>query len=87
MDEISVVHNMAYLRVIGAAIEIIAALLMIWRGSIASALKINALLGLVGPAVLLAVSALGLVGIAVHVSPLKTTMVGLGVILILLGAR
>jgi hypothetical protein len=87
MNEVRAVTDMAVIRAIGAVLEIIAAVFMYRFGSVSTALKINALLGIIGPAVLLAVSALGLVGIAVQLSPAKVGMVTVGVLLILLGAR
>lgn len=87
MSEIKVVTDMAVIRVLGAFLEIAAAIIMIKLGTVSSALKINALLGIVGPAVLIAVSALGLIGIAVHASPVKICMVLVGTILIFAAAR
>lgn len=78
---------MSYLRVIGAGVEIAAAILMMRINTIEAALRINAVLGLLGPVVLIAVSALGLWGLVEHVSLAKLAMVLCGSILIIIGTR
>lgn len=83
MPEERIVSAMALLRLLSAAIEITAAVLMVRSGRVADALRVNALLGLVGPLVLASVTALGLVGLAGRISPGRLAIVALGVALIL----
>jgi hypothetical protein len=86
-NEIEVVRSMAMLRMIAGSLEIAAAILMIRFGRVEAALRINAILGLVGPMILTAVCLLGLAGLAGRISPHKLGIVGVGVLLILLGTR
>lgn len=78
---------MASFRVLAGILEISAALLMLHFARIETAIKINALLGMVGPTILLIVSTLGLFGLASSLSLGKMLLVLLGVLLIFLGAR
>ncbi len=78
---------MSCLRVIGAGVEIAAAILMLKINTIETALRINAVLGLLGPVVLIAVSALGLWGLVERVSLAKLVMILCGSILIIIGTR
>ena len=57
---------MALLRVLSGSLELAAAYLMIRWGRVDHAMRINGLLGLVGPTVLLLVSLLGLASLSVH---------------------
>jgi hypothetical protein len=86
-DEVQVVRNMALLRIIAGSLEIAAAVLMLRLGKVGTALRINAILGLVGPMILTAVCLLGLAGLAGRISLTKLGIVGVGVLLILLGTR
>ncbi|MFZ5899094.1 MAG: YqhV family protein [Bacillota bacterium] len=81
------VYGMAGLRFLSASIEFSAAMLMLYFGRIETAFQINALLSIVGPTVLMLVTALGLCGLAGKVSPIGTAMVIAGVALIFLGIR
>lgn len=85
--EFRVVAGMALMRLISASIEVTAALLMLRLARIESALKINATLGLVGPLVMIGVTALGVIGIAHQVSYGKIFIIAIGVGLILYGVR
>lgn len=77
---------MAGLRLFFAFLMVVAALLMLYFNRVDYALRINAILGFIGPIVLVAVSALGIVGLAGYQIPLvKIIIAGLGVILILWG--
>lgn len=78
---------MSCFRVIGAGVEIAAAILMLKLNTIESALRINAILGLLGPVVLIAVSALGVSGLIGRVSLTKLIMTLCGAILIIVGTR
>jgi hypothetical protein len=80
-----IVLGMAGIRLLSASIEFTAAMLMLMYGRVETAFKINALLALVGPAVLLTVTTLGLIGLAGKISPSGMMSVILGVILIFVG--
>lgn len=85
MKSVSVLGGMAVLRVISGLIEIITAVVFLKLGRVESALRLNAFLGLVGPVVFLAVSALGIVAVAVKLPPIKVILTCLGIILVLWG--
>lgn len=85
--EHSIVEAMACLRAAGAMIEILAALLMLRCSRVAPALRINAILGLVGPVVLMAVSALGLTAVVGRVSWVKAFVILCGTMLMIVGTR
>ena len=80
-----VVYGMAGLRLLSGAIEFTAAILMLKFGRVETALKINALLAMVGPMILLTVTGLGLAGLAGRISPAGMLLVLSGVALIFLG--
>lgn len=63
-----IVFAMAMLRCLSASIELTAALLMLKFGRVETALKINAVLAMVGPSIMVLVTILGLVGLAGKVS-------------------
>jgi hypothetical protein len=64
-----VVLGMAALRFLSASIEFTVAILILYFGRVETAVKINAVLAMVGPTVLISVTPLGLVGLAGKVSP------------------
>ncbi|TYP57448.1 YqhV family protein [Thermosediminibacter litoriperuensis] len=78
---------MALMRFISAAVEFTAAMIFLRLKSLEAALRINALLGLVGPLVFTAVSLIGLFGMAGKVSPAKLLIIFTGVLLVLIGTR
>lgn len=80
----SVVWGMAALRFLSSGIEFTAALLMLHFGRVEAALKINALLSLVGPTILLTVTFLGLWGVAGRLSLVgfATLLAGVGLIFV-----
>lgn len=80
-----VVWGMAGMRFLSCGIEFTAAVLMIYFGRTESALKINAVLSMVGPAVLLTVMLLGLCGLAGRLSALGFSSIFAGVALIFFG--
>ena len=80
-----VVYGMAGLRLLSGAIELTAAILMLKFGRVEAAFKINALLALIGPMILLTVTGLGLVGLVGRISPAGMLLVLSGVALIFLG--
>lgn len=82
-----IVSGMASLRIVSGIIEFTAALLMLKFNSVEVALQLNSVLAVVGPTVLVLVTALGLVGIAEQISFLNFIIICSGVGLILLGIK
>lgn len=80
-----IVFTMAALRCISASIELTAALLMLKFGRVETALKINAVLAMIGPSIMVIVTSLGLVGLAGKVSLSKLAIIFSGVVLIFYG--
>lgn len=87
LTELRIVLGMAFLRLLAGTIEITAALLMLKFGQVQTAMKINAVLGMIGPTILIIVSTLGLIGLSQQLSFNKIIIVALGVILIFIGTR
>lgn len=84
MDETRVVLSMGLLRFLSAGIEFTAALLILRGGSVGRALQINAALGLVGPTILILVTAIGVTWLASQVSPGRFLLLLCAVLFILL---
>lgn len=76
------VLGMAMLRLLSASIELSAVLLMLKLNRVEDALRINAALSLVGPTILLAVTAVGLAGLAGRVPFTRLVLIVAGVALI-----
>ena len=83
----NVLHGMAGLRFLSGSIEIVAALLMVYFGTVQKAVQINAALALVGPTVLILVTSLGLLGLADRMEFWRMAVVMGGVAMILWGVR
>ncbi len=81
------VLGMALMRVLSGLIELSAAILMLKLNRVDQALKINAGLAMVGPTVLLIVTAIGLAGLAGKIAPWRMAMIILGVGLIIFAVR
>ncbi len=81
------VRAMALMRLMSSAAELTGALLMIKLNRVESAVRVNALLGLAGPLVLLATTAVGLLGLAERLSPGRMALALAGVALILFATR
>ena len=81
------VGGMATVRFVSASIEFTAALLMLRMGRVDTALRINGVLGLVGPLILIVTTALGVAGMAGRVQVGKIALIFAGVYLILYGSR
>ena len=81
------VNNMATIRIISGLIEIGAAMIFMKAGRVDTALRLNAMLGLVGPIVFIMVSVLGIAAIAVKQSWSKMGIIVIGLILVLWGTR
>ncbi|MFZ5597934.1 MAG: YqhV family protein [Bacillota bacterium] len=80
-----IVLGMAALRFLSSTIEFTAAVLMLKFNNVEAAFKINALLAVVGPSVMITVTSLGLVGLAGKVSPQGLAFIVLGVAFIFIG--
>lgn len=85
--ELRAVLTMALLRLIAGTIEISVGLLMLKFGRVQTALKINSVLGLIGPIILTLVGTVGLIGLSSQLSWSRLTLTALGVLLIFLGTR
>lgn len=83
----NIVYGMAGLRFLSGLIEVSAALLMVYFGTVQRAVQINAGLAMVGPTVLILVTSLGLIGLADKLEFWRMAVVMLGVGLILWGVR
>lgn len=83
----NILYGMAGLRFMSGSIEIIAALLMLYYGTVQKAVQINAGLAMVGPTVLILVTSLGLIGLADKLEFWRMAVVMGGVALILWGVR
>lgn len=81
------VLGMALLRLLSGSIEITAALLMLKFDNLHTAFKINAILALVGPTVLITVTTIGLIGLAGKMPMSKMFIIVVGVITIFIGLR
>ncbi len=75
------------MRMLSAAVEVIATLLLLRMTDAKSMLRLNGMLGLVGPFIFIGVSALGLAASLGKVQPQKLLLVFLGVLLVLWGTR
>lgn len=87
LTELRIVVSMAVFRLLAGTIEITAALLMLKFGKVHMAMQINAVLGMIGPTVLIIVSTLGLIGLSQQLPLHKILLVGIGVLLIFVGTR
>jgi len=85
MLETRIVASMALFRFLAGTIEVSAAMLMLRFGRVDTACRINAILGLIGPAILMIVSGLGIAGLAGQIPMPRILIVGVGVALIFLG--
>ncbi|HHX02583.1 MAG TPA: YqhV family protein [Firmicutes bacterium] len=85
--EYRTVLSMAAMRFLAGAIEITAALLMLRLAKVQAAMKINAVLGMIGPTVLMIVSSLGLIGLSQQISYARMLIIAAGVLLIFYGTR
>lgn len=82
-----ILFAMISIRIISSIIEMCAAYLMFHFKSITTAIRINAILGLIGPVILMMVTFLGLIGISNQLSLVRIIIIGLGVCLILIGTH
>lgn len=85
MGKISIAQTMGLLRILSGSIELLAAMLIIYTNQVEIALKINALLAVIGPTIMIIVTSLGIAGIAGQVSLEKMLLILSGVTLIFIG--
>ncbi len=81
----SIALTMGLLRLLSGILEFSAGSLMIYFNNVETALKINAVLALIGPTIMIMVTSLGLVGIAGNVSLAKMFTIASGAALIFIG--
>lgn len=74
-------------RGVSAAVELCAVLLLLSVNDVRAMIRINGLLGLVGPLIFVTVSALGLAAGMGKIQPGRLAMIFAGVVLVLLGTR
>lgn len=79
------VFLMACVRILSGCIELGAAVLMLYFDKLATAVRINSSLGLVGPLVFIAVSSIGVIGLSASLPPARLALVIAGVVLVVLG--
>lgn len=82
-----IVMAMATLRTLFGLMGFAAAALMLRYNDVRAALRINAVLGSIGPFVFLTVSILGIAGVAGQVKTARLIMTVAGVVLVLMGTR
>ncbi len=82
-----VVYGMALLRFVSSLIEFSGAILMLYFGTATKALQVNGALALVGPFVLVAVTAIGITGMTQTIHWTKILWITMGVACILFGTR
>lgn len=75
------------MRIFSALVEVSAALLLLRMNEVGSMLRLNSVLGMVGPLIFIAVSALGLADSLGKVQPQKLALIFLGILLVLWGTR
>ncbi len=78
---------MSLARVIFGLLSLTGGILMFYLNDVAQSVRINAILGSIGPFVFLGVSTIGLVGLSSQLDPRKMTMLVAGVTLVLIGSR
>lgn len=87
LAEDTTVRAMGLVRLLSAAIELTAAALILRAVTVEKAMRINALLGLVGPAIFIAVSTLGLIGLSDRITFSRAAVIICGIALVLAGTR
>ncbi len=78
---------MIIIRIFSSLIELTAAYFMFYFKSVETAIRINALLGLIGPIILMVVTFIGLIGISSQLNLKNIVLITMGVFLIFLGTR
>lgn len=85
MEHFTIALVMGFIRVLSGTLELCAGLLIMHFNNVETAIKINAVLAVIGPTVLILVTTLGLAGIADKVSLSKMLIILSGVTLIFIG--
>jgi len=75
------------MRAISASIEVLAAITLFRLVDVKAMIRLNSLLGLVGPIIFITVSALGLAAGLGKIEPLRLLLILAGVLLVVLGTR
>ena len=86
MDE-KLMWGMRLMRGLSALIEVTAALFLLKMQDPRAMLRLNSALGLVGPIIFIAVSALGIAASLDRIQPQRLLFVLAGVVLVVLGTR
>lgn len=81
------IWGMRLARMLSACIEVFAALMLLRMADPRAMLRLNSLLGLVGPAIFITVSALGLAASLGRLQPGRVLAVLLGIALVVWGTR
>ncbi len=81
------IWGMRLARMLSACIEVFAALMLLRMADPRAMLRLNSLLGLVGPAIFITVSALGLAASLGRLQPGRVLVVLLGIALVVWGTR
>lgn len=86
MDD-RLVWGIRLVRGLSALVEVMAALLLLRMTDIRAMIRLNSMLGLVGPLVFITVSAFGIAASLGRIQPGRLGLVVLGVVLVVLGTR
>jgi len=78
---------MAVIRMLFGLLSLSGGILMFWFNDLGKAIRINSVIGSIGPFVLLLVSAIGVAGLATQLDFRKVALLVAGIVLILLGTR
>ena len=87
LSESRALLGMVLIRLLSALIEFSAVVLMLSLANLRTAVRINALLGLVGPTILLLATLVGVAGLSAQASNPRWLLVPVGVGLVWLGTR
>lgn len=87
MDINNTLSIMILLRLVSSFIEMGAAFLMYYFKNVTTAIKINAILGLVGPLILILVTFIGLIEISNKLELKNLLLIAAGLVLIIIGTR
>lgn len=79
--------GIALVRIISGAIEMMAAVYILRHGSLRTALRANAALGIVGPAALVLGTLIGAAGLGSELRPQNVALVFIGVLIIILATQ
>ncbi|MFZ5823120.1 MAG: DUF2619 domain-containing protein [Bacillota bacterium] len=86
MDE-RMLWSIRLMRMLSACVEVAAAVLLLRMTDVRSMIRLNSLLGLLGPLIFITVSGLGIAASLGKIQPGKLGLILLGVLLVLWGTR